>query len=105
MYERVQRPAVVVKKLETIVSHLISERGLESLASTVQVGLDNGQDLLKMTLTVKDSDNLPKSHKKMKYEEGYCPPSNLLSSVKRLLIIGAVQAPETYFNMRSLMKK
>ena len=59
-----QRPAVVVKKLETIVSHLISERGLESQASTVQVGLDNGQDLLKMTLTVKDSDNLPKSHKK-----------------------------------------
>ena len=64
LYERVQRPAVVVKKLETIVSHLISERGLESQASTVQVGLDNGQDLLKMTLTVKDSDNLPKSQKK-----------------------------------------
>ena len=55
-YERVLRPAVFANQLETIVTRLISDRNIDPNKSVVQIGLDDGQQMLKIMLVVNDDE-------------------------------------------------
>ena len=98
----VTRPAVFAKRVESIVERLLIERKLDPKSSVVQTGVDDGGELLKFMLIVK-SDEINPSRKRMKYSDGYCPAEALLGSVKKLFIIGAVEASETYHNLKAMM--
>ena len=75
---------------------------------TVQIGFDDGQQVLKLMQTVKglevEGDEI--ETKRRKYSEGYKNRESLMSSVKKLFIICAVpNVDESYHNVKQIMEK
>lgn len=98
----VEKPAVVVKSVEDLVSHVMLERNLSPENSEIQIGIDDGQQLLKIMMTIKEKDK--PEPKKFKYSDGFRPQQFKLSGVKRLLILFASPTCERYDNLETILQ-
>ena len=52
----VMKPAVMVKSVEDLASHVMIERNLSPEDSEIQIGIDDGQNLLKIMMTIKEKE-------------------------------------------------
>ena len=50
------KPAVIAKNVEDLADLVMKERGLNPEASVIQIGIDDGQGLLKVMMTVKEKE-------------------------------------------------
>ena len=100
---------------------VMAHRGLNSHTCNVHIGLDGGQGMLKVALTITDrlgiekSDRasyseviinfvLPNSNKSLVLLQGVAPRQAKYSSVKKLILLAVVpDAPENYFNVRTIL--
>ena len=103
----VEKGGVFVENLDDMVKYLIYERGLNPFETTIQLGFDGGQGMLKILLIAKHSENEDElSVKRLKYEDGVCPKLSKLSSVKRVIIVGIVpDCQELHENIETMTKQ
>ena len=98
-------PVVFAQDVEDLASLIMLERGLTPDNSLVQVGIDDGQGLLKVMLSVKEK--FPhveeKKGKKAKYEDGFAPNDFKLSGVKKLILLLVSPTTERHDNMAALL--
>ena len=101
----VEKPAVMVKDVEDLASHVMLERNLNPADCEIQIGIDDGQGLLKIMMTIKEKDKgeIVKG-KKAKYSEGFNPKEFKLAGVKKLLIIFISPTCERYDNLATVME-
>ena len=91
--KQVKTPVVFVNNPERLVDIIMTERGLDPRNTVSQVGIDDGQGLLKIMLSIKSSVPDPEPpQKKMKYEDGFAPKDFLDSGVKKLITLLAAPA-------------
>ena len=81
----------------------MSERGLTLDNTVTQVGIDDGQGILKIMMTVKEDKQDESNVKRSKYEDGFCASDFKLSGVKKLIILLASPATERHDNMKKLL--
>lgn len=100
----VEKPAVVAD-IRALVTLLIEERNIDPDNQIIQLGLDDGQGVLKLCLVVRDAigqQELPSRHARhedcVAGSRGY-----LLSSVKKLQIVAAVPHVAESWEMRRLL--
>ena len=98
-------PVVYAKNVEGLASLVMAERGLSSENCLVQIGIDDGQHLLKVMMSVKEKDPDPVEPKlkKAKYEEGFAPLDFKMSGVKKLILILVSPTTERHDNMKALL--
>ena len=70
----------------------------------VKVGFDGGQGILKIGFTISEKTSVEEPSGRSKYADGVAPNSSKLSSVKRLIILGAVaDVPENYAYVKQIL--
>ena len=101
----VERPAVVAD-IPALVTLLMEERNIDPDNNIIQLGLDDGQGVLKLCLVVRDAigQQEPPS-RRARHEDGVAGSRGyLLSSVKKLQIVAAVpHVAESWENLRRLL--
>ena len=100
----VEKPAVITKNVDELAAFVMEERNLSPETSEIQIGIDDGQNLVKVMMTIKDKDKLEPDKKKMKYSEGFGVKDFKLSGVKKLIILFASPTCETYENLSTILK-
>ena len=101
----VEKTVVYAKDVEELAGFVMKERNLAPENSVVQIGLDDGQGLFKVLMSVKAKDTAteePKA-KKTKYSEGFKPKDFKDSGVKKLIMLLACPTTERHDNMASLL--
>ena len=98
-------PVVYANDVEGLASLVMAERGLSPENSLVQIGIDDGQHLLKVMMSVKEKDPDPVEPKlkKAKYEEGFAPQDFKMSGVKKLILLLVSPTTERHDNMKALL--
>ena len=102
---KVEIPVVFAKDTEELACLVMKERNLDPGNTTVQVGIDDGQGLLKVMMSLKESSlgEESVSKKKSKYSEGFAPNDFKLSSVKKLILLLVSPTTESHHNLSSLL--
>ena len=101
---KVDVPVVFAKDVEELVCFVMKERGLTPETSLVQIGIDDGQGLLKVMLSVKEKNPQEETKgKKAKYKEGFAPKDFKLSGVKKLILLLVTPTTERHDNMAALL--
>ena len=102
----VVKPAVIAKNVEDLAALVMAERGLKPETSVIQIGIDDGQGLLKVMMTVKEKER-PEvvKNKKVKYREGFGAGDFKLSGVKKLIILFASPTCERYDNLSTILQE
>ena len=69
------KPAVFTSDVLDLTSKVMMERGLSPEQCCIQVGVEDGQNMVKVMMTIKPKDECQPEVKgaKSKYKEGYCP--------------------------------
>ena len=90
---------------EQVACLVMSARGLRPEQCITQVGVDDGQGLLKIMLSVKEkhTEDTQAATKKSKYEEGFAPKDFKYSGVKKLILLLVAPSSESYENMSALL--
>ena len=103
--KEVDLPVVYAKNVEELASLIMVERGLTPETSLVQIGIDDGQNLLKVMMSVKEKDPEPVEPraKRFKYDDGFAPTDFKLSGVKKLILLLVSPTSERHDNMSALM--
>ena len=102
----VEKPAVLVKNVENFAALVMKERNLTPETSEIQIGIDDGQDLVKIMMTIKEKEKPEAAkNKKVKYKEGFGVKDFKLSGVKKLLILFVSPTCERYDNIATIMKE
>ena len=97
-------PVVFANDVEDLVGLIMEERKLDANHTVGQVGIDDGQGLLKIMLSLKEDEPEPVvKNKKMKYSEGFAPKDFKLSGVKKLVLLLVSPTTERYDNMSTLL--
>ena len=98
-------PVVYSNNVEGLASLLMAERGLSPENSLIQIGIDDGQHLLKVMMSVKEKDPDPVEPKlkKAKYEVGFAPQDFKMSGVKKLILLLVSPTTERHDNMAALL--
>ena len=79
----VMKPAVYAEDAQDLACKVMMERGLNPDDCVIQVGLDDGQNMVKVMMTIKEKVIISEEKgKKAKYSEGYCPKEFRLSGVR-----------------------
>ena len=107
-YISFNREGVKVKDFKEWTEKIITNRNIEEDKVVIQLGFDDGQDILKLMQTVKTVviPNENSKEKRRKYSEGYDGGNSPLSSVKKLFVICAVpKVDETYDNVKTILEK
>ena len=84
-------PIVKCSDIEAFVAHVMEERGLDEDNMMIQFGIDDGQSMLKLMLTIKKKEIEENNGKRKRYSDGYNPEGSKLSSVKKAFIVGRVK--------------
>lgn len=100
----VKKPAVIVKSVEDFASQVMMERNISPEESEIQIGIDDGQNLLKIMMTVKEKEKSEEiKKKKFDYSEGFRPKEFKLSGVKKIMILFASRTCERYDNLATIL--
>ena len=82
----------------------MKERGMEPDKTIAQLGIDDGQGLLKIMLSIKHVDETSGDMgKKPKYSEGFGPKDFKMSGAKKLILVLVAPATERYDNLCALL--
>ena len=103
--EEVNRP-VIVANIPALITLLIESRNLDPDNHLIQLGLDGGQSVLKFCLIVQDDVTglQEPPRQRARHKDGIGSGDSKLSSVKKLLIIGAApNTEESWGNLRKMM--
>lgn len=100
----VEKPVVVVKSVEDFATHVMLERNLSPENCEIQIGIDDGQQLLKIMMTIKEKDKPEIENKKTRYVEGFRPQDFKLSGVKKLFILFASPTCERHDNLETILQ-
>ena len=101
----VEKPAAIVKDVEDFVSQVLIERQLRPDEVEIQVGIDEGQNLLKILMTIKKKEECEVTEKKRtKYSTGFKPNKFKLSGVKKLFVLFASPTCERYDNLVNILE-
>ena len=101
----VYKPAAMVKNVEDFVSQVLIERQLRPDEVEIQVGIDEGQNLLKILMTIKHKEEgQVTERKKTKYSAGFNPNKFKLSGVKKLFVLFASPTCERYDNLVNILE-
>ena len=103
-YKSLHPFGVFCKDCDSLVSEVLAERGLVPDDTHIHCGFDSGQGILKIAVTATNKIQDEQENRRVKYGEGVAARVCKLSSVKRMLVIGAVpQIPENYPNVKMIL--
>ena len=103
-YKDIPTVGVFCEDCDELVQLVLYERGLDPHACDVHVGFDGGQGILKIGFTVTERNETVTPTERSKYSDGVAPKSAKSSSVKKLLVLGAVpDVPENYSNVKTIL--
>ena len=96
---------VYASDIEGLTDLIMKERNLVSSNTVAQVGLDDGQGLFKVMLSLKASEQEIKvtPNKKAKYCDGFSPNDFRLSGSKKLILLLVSPTTEHYDNLTTLL--
>ena len=111
----VERVGVYCNDCDSLLKEVLSVREMNPHETTVLVGLDDGQGLLKVCMTVQlnktdgidnfEPDENRSDMARSSYSEGVFPKDFKYSSVKKLLILAAwPDVPEAYSNLQQILE-
>ena len=102
----VELPVVYAMDVEDLVGVLMEERKLDPSQTVGQIGIDKGQGLVKIMLSLKgletETEEGPPS-KKMKYSKGFATNDFKLAGVKKLILLLACPTTERHDNLSTLL--
>ena len=104
----VQKVGVVCTDVDELAARVLAHRGYAAGDSTILIGLDDGQSILKVCTTIqpndKDKDEKENETKRSHYSDGVAAKTLKPSSVKKLLILAAFPGvPEEYENLKQIL--
>lgn len=101
------KPAVFTSDVQDLASKVMIERGLSPEQCCIQVGVDDGQNMVKVMMTIKPKDECQKEVKgvKSKYKEGYCPGDFKFSGVKKLIVLFVSPTCERHDNLTTILEE
>ena len=84
-----EKPVAYAKDVEHLAKFVLEHRQLDASDALIQVGIDDGQGLIKIMMSVKEKNpkETQEGRKKSKYNEGFAPREFQLSGVKRLILL------------------
>ena len=102
----VEKTVAYAKDVEGLAQLVMEERNLDPDNVVVQIGIDDGQGLVKIMMSIKEKDaEAPKTKKKKsKYSEGFAPKDFQNSGVKKLILILLSPTTERHDNIASLLQ-
>ena len=102
--KEVEVPVVFANDVEDLAGLIMHECNLEPGTTVGQIGIDDGQGLVKIMMSLKEKDPEECSkNKKMKYSEGFAAKDFKLSGVKKLILLLVSPTTETHANLSSLL--
>ena len=105
MAVEVMKPAVYAEDAQDLACKVMMERGLNPDDFVIQVGLDDGQNMVKVMMTIKEKVIISEEKgKKAKYSEGYCPKEFRLSGVKKLIVLFVSPTCERHDNISTILE-
>lgn len=104
--EDVMKPAVFATDTQDLAGKIMMERNLRPEDCIIQVGIDDGQNMIKVMMTIKEKEVVPdEKGKKAKYREGYCPGEFKNSGVKKLIVLFVSPTCERHDNISTILKE
>jgi hypothetical protein len=102
----VEKTVAYAKDVEVLAQVVMEERNLDPDNVVVQIGIDDGQGLVKIMMSIKEKDaEEPKAKKKKsKYSDGFAPKEFQNSGVKKLILILLSPTTERHDNIASLLR-
>ena len=106
----VEKVGVVCTDVDELAARCLAHRGYAAEDSTILIGLDDGQSILKVCSTIQPNDNKDdkenKDKERLRYAEGVAAKKLKPSSVKKLLILAAFPGvPEEYENLKQILEE
>ena len=99
-------PVVYATDVEKLALFIMEERSLQPDNTLLQVGIDDGQGLLKVMLSVKENCSLEEvRNKRVKYSDGFASKDFKYSGVKKLILLLVSPTTERHDNMAALLGK
>ena len=101
----VLKPAVYAEDAQDLACKVMMERGLNPDDCVIQVGLDDGQSMVKVMMTNKEKVLISEEKgKKAKYSKGYCRKEFRLSVVKKLIVLFVSPTCERHGNISTILE-
>ena len=97
--------ALVLVLYQPSIKELFREIKRKISSSNIKLGLDGGQGILKVTLSIMDKDERIKTGRQT-YAEGVGVKENTSGSTNKLMVLALLyDAPETYETVKKMMEK
>ena len=99
-----EKPMIYCNNTDAFIHDLFHQRSVLTDSSIIRLGMDGGQDFLKISLNIVNEDEISLPPKRSRYSEGVAPLLQKSTSVKKSFILSIMpDIKELYFNMALIL--